>query len=113
MLYQFFKIVRSALHFTPWQTYSIEHLNFLGEHSALMQLKHKGRSFVHKYPPLFMARYSLTQLSELEQCRVKELVQGSQSFKMAAQDLNLCSLDQGSDALTPIIFIVTVAYLVC
>ena len=77
MLCPLFKIVRSALHFTPWQTYSIEHLNFPREHSAMMQLKHEGRPFVHKYPPMFMAKFSFTQLSELDQCRVKELVQGS------------------------------------
>ena len=32
--------------------------------------------FVHKYPPLPIARYSIIELSELEKCRVKELAQG-------------------------------------
>ena len=34
------------------------------------------RLFIYKYPPMSIARYSFIQLSELEQCRVKELAQG-------------------------------------
>ena len=34
------------------------------------------RLFIHKYPPLAIARYSFIQLSELEQCRMKNLAHG-------------------------------------
>ena len=39
----------------------------------------------YTYPPLPIARFSLIQLSELEQCRVNKLVQG---FNTTAQDSN-------------------------
>ena len=32
--------------------------------------------FIHRYPPLSVARHWFIQLSELEQCRVKTLAQG-------------------------------------
>jgi len=42
--------------------------------SHMLQLMCEGCSCT--YPPLSIARYSYTQLSELEQCRVKKLPQG-------------------------------------
>ena len=35
------------------------------------------RIIIHKYPPLYVARYSFIQLSELEQCRVKRFARVS------------------------------------
>ena len=48
------------------------------------------------YPLLSIVRFSLIQLSELEQCRVKKLAQG---FNTAAQDLNPGPLSRESEAL--------------
>ena len=49
---------------------SIEvHLDFSGKLPAMLQLMHKN--VLHKYPPQSIARYLFIQLSELEQCRVK------------------------------------------
>ena len=45
---------------------------------------------------LFIARYSFIQLSELEQCRVKNLAQG---FNTAAQDSNPGSRSRESETL--------------
>ena len=60
----------------------------------MLQLKREGCSYI--YPPLSMARYSIIQLSELEQCRVKKLAQG---FNTAAQDSNPGSRSRESEAL--------------
>ena len=58
-----------------WQTCSIEqHLDFSGKHSALLQLVCED---ILIYPPLSIARYSIIQLTELEQCRVNEFTQSS------------------------------------
>ena len=78
---------QSALHFTPWQTYSIKcHLWNASSGVACMC---KGCSYI--YLPLSIAKYSFMQLSELEQCRVKKFAQG---FKTAAQNLNPGSLSR-------------------
>lgn len=55
------------------------------------------RLYVHKYPPLSIARYSFIQPSELEQCRVNELAQGS---KRQQEDSNPDFLHCEFDALT-------------
>ena len=44
-----------------------------------------ARPLLYTYPPTSIARYSFIQLRELEQCRVKKLVQG---FNAAEQDSN-------------------------
>ena len=49
--------------------------------------------FIHNYPPLPVARYSFTQLSELEQCGVKL------RFHSAAEDSNVGSLSRESEVL--------------
>ena len=54
------------------------------------------RLFVHKYPPLSIARYSFIQLSDLESCRVKTTYT---TFDTAAYDSNLGSLRRESEAL--------------
>jgi len=57
----------ACLHFTPWQTCSIEHrLHFSGKHPATLKL-------MHKYISLSIARYPFMQLSELGQSRVNKL----------------------------------------
>ena len=44
--YPTLRIGQSALHFTPWQTCSIEHhLGFSGKHSAMRQLIRKDYSY--------------------------------------------------------------------
>ena len=60
----------------------------------MLQLMRKGCSYT--YLPLSIARYSYIQLSELEQCRVKKRAKG---FNTAAEDLNLGSSSQESEAL--------------
>ena len=64
-----FKTTQSALHFT-----SLAHLfnqtpsQLLWEASShMLQLMCEGCSYT--YPPLYVARYSFIQLSELEQCK--------------------------------------------
>jgi len=58
-------IVQSALHFTSWHTYSIEHhIGFAGYNSGMMQLMREYYLYTH------------IQMSELEQCRVISFVQG-------------------------------------
>ena len=45
--------------------------------------------YVHEYPPLPIIRYSLIQLSELEQCRMSELAKGStQQHRFRTRDLS-------------------------
>ena len=59
--------------------------------SHMLQLMHKGCSYT--YQPLYIARYSFIQQSELEHCIVKKLAQG---FNTRAQDSNLGSLSRES-----------------
>ena len=85
------------LHFTPspWQTCSFQHqLNMSGKNSATLQLLRIGYSL--KYPLPSIARYSVIQLSELEQGGVDEIVQ---SLKQQQDDSNPYSLDRESDVL--------------
>ena len=80
-----------------WQTCSLDQTpsRHLWEASShMLQLMREGCSYT--YPPLSIARYSLIQLSELEQCRVKKLALG---FNTAAQDSNPGSLSWESKAL--------------
>ena len=57
----------AALHINSWQSCSFQcQLDFIGTHSATLQLQCKDYSFT--YPPLTVARYSFMQLSELQQC---------------------------------------------
>ena len=60
----------------------------------MLQLMCEGCSYT--YPPLSIARYSYIHLSELEQCRVKNL---GQCFNTAAQDSNPGPLIRESEAL--------------
>ena len=60
----------------------------------MLYVMREGRSYTH--PPLSIARYSFRQLSELEQYRVKTIVQG---FNTAAQDSNPDPLSRESEAL--------------
>ena len=62
--------------------------------SHMLQLMREDCSYI--YPPLSIARYSFTQLSELEQCRVIKVVQG---FNTTAQDSNPGDLSRESEAL--------------
>ena len=50
--------------------------------SRLLQLMHEDCTYT--YPPLSIARYSLIQLGELEQCRVEKLAHG---YNTVAQDI--------------------------
>ena len=90
------RTVQSALHFTS-QTdlFNQTPSRLLWEASShMLQLMREGCSYT--YPPLSIARYSYIQLSELEQCRVKNLAQG---FNTAAQDSNPGSRSRESEAL--------------
>ena len=62
--------------------------------SHMLQLMREGCSYT--CPPLSIALSSFIQLSELEQCSVKNLVQG---FNTAAQDLNPGTLSRESEGL--------------
>ena len=57
--------------------------------SHMLQLMYKG--YLYTYPPLSIARYSFTQLSELEKI--------AQGFNISAQDSNPGSLSRQSEAL--------------
>ena len=77
--------------------FNIHHLNFTGNHPALLQLMRDGCLF--KFPPLSIARYLknylFIQLSELEQCKVKKLPNVSR----AAHDLYPGSLSREFEVL--------------
>ena len=62
--------------------------------SHMLQLMREVCSYI--YPPLSTVRYSVIQLSELEQCRVKKLPQG---FNTAALDSNPGYCSRESEAL--------------
>ena len=61
-------------------------LNFPVKNSTTLMLLR------YKYPPLFIAEYSLLQLSELEQCGVDELAQGS-TLRQQEDSNSECALD--------------------
>jgi len=54
------------------QACSYEHQVEASSHAAIIA----RLIFVHKYPTLSVVSYSIIQLSELEQCRVKQIAQG-------------------------------------
>ena len=56
-----------------------------------------ARRLSYTYPPLSIVRYTFIKLSELEQCRVKNL---AQCFNIAAQDSNPGPLSRESSALS-------------
>ena len=70
--YPVFRTVQSALHFTSLtDLFTRTPSRLLWEASShMLQLIREGCSYT--YPPVSIARYSCIQLSELEQCRVKE-----------------------------------------
>ena len=67
------RTVQSALHFTSLTyLFSQTPYRLLWEASShMLQLIREGCSYI--YPPLSIARYSFIQLSDQEQCRVKNL----------------------------------------
>ena len=94
--YPVLRTVQSALHFTSLtDLFTQTPSRLLWEASShMLQLMREGCSYT--YPPLSMASYSVIQLSELEQCRVKQLAEG---FNTAAQDSNPGSRSRDSEAL--------------
>ena len=94
--YPVLRTVQGALHFTSLtDLFNQTSSRLLWEaFSHMLQLKCKGCSYT--YPPLSMVRYSLIQLSELEQCTVKKLAKG---FNTAAQDWVPGSRSRESEAL--------------
>ena len=94
--YLVLRTAQSALHFTSLtDLFTQTPSRLLREASShMLQLTREGCSYT--YPPPSIARYSFIQLSELEQCRVKKLVQ---SFNTAAQDSNPGSHSRDSEAL--------------
>ena len=94
--YPVLRTVQSALYFTSLtDLFTQTPSRFLWQASShMLQLMREGCS--HTYPPLSITRYSFIQLSELEQCRVKNL---AHSFNTAAQDSNLGSRSRESEAL--------------
>ena len=92
--YPVLRTVQSALHLTSLtDLFTQTPSRLLWEASShMLQLMREGCSYT--YPPLSIARYS--QLSELEQCRVKKLAQG---FNTAAQDSNPGPLSQMTKTL--------------
>ena len=97
-LYPFPRTVPSALHFTSLtDLFTQRPSRLLWEASShMLQLMREGCSYT--YPPLSIVRYSVIQLYELEQCRVKTLAQG---FNTAAQDSNSDSCCPEPEALYP------------
>ena len=80
--YPVLRTVQCALHFTSLtDLFTQTPSRLLWEaYSHMLQLMREGCSYTN--PPLSIVRYSFTQLSELEQCRVKKLAQG---FNTAAR----------------------------
>ena len=77
-----------ALHFTPGRpSHSNGNSNFSGKHSASLQLLRIDYSLT--YPPLFIARYSFIQLSELRQREVNKI---AQALKRQQEDSNTGAL---------------------
>ena len=94
--YPLIRTIQSALHFTSLAdlfTQTPSRLHWEAS-SHMLQLMREGCSYT--YPPLSIARYSVIQLSELEQCRVKKLAEG---LNTAAQDSNPGSRSRESKAL--------------
>ena len=94
--YPILRTAQSALNFTSLtDLFTQTPSRLLREASShMLQLMREVCSCT--YPPLSIVRYSFIQLSELEQCRVKQLVQG---FNTAAQDSNLGPLSRESEVL--------------
>ena len=96
MQYLVLRTVQSALHFTSLtDLFTQTPSRLLWEAAShMLQLMREGYSY--SYTPLFIARYSFIQLSELEQRRVNKPAQG---FNTAAQDSNSGSRSRESEAL--------------
>ena len=94
--YSVLRTVQSALHFNSLtDLFTQTPSQLLWEAcSHMLQLMREGCAYT--YRPLFIARYSFIQLSELEQCRVIKRAQG---FNTAAQDSNPGSRNRESKAL--------------
>ena len=94
--YPVHRTVQSALHFTSLtDLFNQTPYRLLWEASShMLQLMCEGCSYI--YSSMSIAKYSFIQLSELEQCRVKETSQG---FNTAAQDSNPGSRSRESEAL--------------
>ena len=94
--YPVLRTIQSAIHFTSLtDAFTQTPFRLLWEASShMVQLMREGCSYT--YPPLSIVRYSFIQLSELEQCRVKNLAEG---FNTAAQDSNPGSRSRESEAL--------------
>ena len=97
--YPILRIAQSVLDFTSLSSltdlFNQTPSQLLWEASShMLQLMREGCSYT--YPPLSIARYSFIQLSELEQCRVKNLAHG---FNTTAQDSSPGSLSWGSEVL--------------
>ena len=74
------RTAQSALRTTRWQTCSLHHqLDFSHAANTVQRL------FFYIYPPLFVARYSFIQLSELEESGVNEIAQASKRQQMASR----------------------------
>ena len=94
--YPILRIAQSTLHFTSLTdlfTQTPSRLLWVAS-SHMLKLMHEGCSYT--YSPLYLARHSFIQLSELEQCRVKKLAHG---FNTTAQDSNPGPLSRESKAL--------------
>ena len=96
MQYPVLRTVQSVLHFTSLTDLFTQTPSWLlwEASSHVLQLMRERCSYT--YPPLSIARYSVIQLSELEQCRVKKLSQG---FNTTAQNSNPGSRSQVSEYL--------------
>ena len=94
--YPVLRTIQSALHFTSLtDLFTQTPSQLLWEASShMLQLMREGCSYT--YPPLSIARYSVIQLNELEQCRVNKIAQG---LNTVAQDSNPGSRSRESEAL--------------
>ena len=94
--YSILRIAQSASHFTSLtKLFNQTQSQLLWKASSHM-LQLMREVCLYTYPPLSIARYSVIQLSELEQCRVKKLAQG---FNTAAQNSNPGLPSRESEAL--------------
>ena len=95
-LYPVLRTIQSALHFTSLTDLFTQTPSWLLWEASIHMLELMREGCSYTYTPLSIVRYSFKQLSELEQCRVKNLAHG---FNTAAQDSNPGSRSQESEAL--------------
>ena len=88
---------RDVLIYRDIQSFTLHPLADLFNPMPSRLLSEAYSHYLFTYPPLSVARYSFISLSELEQCRVNEIVETASKWQQ--EDSNTDSLDCESDVL--------------